>query len=141
MFLSTKLFSESIDIAYYYNNLDKAAQKFIENKDDLPKFLKNNIDKQKIRFDIQKIDGNFYQLILEKKEETYQFSKENLEEYTLKIKAKEEKINQLINSQDMVNDLSKAIKEKEVFLEAKGFFNKLKINTSKFFLKIASWFT
>jgi len=141
MFISNNLFAESIDISYYYDHLDEAKQKLLENKDKFPNFVNKNIDKQKIKFEIEGTDGNFYKVIWQKTKNTYQFSKDNLEDYTLKIKTKEEKINQLINSQDMVDDLSKAIKKKEVVIEAKGFFNKIKIGTSKLFLKVASWFT
>jgi len=59
----------------------------------------------------------------------------------MKIKVAEEKLNDIANSENIVKEISEAIKDKSMELEGRGFWSKLKLTISKLALKVAGWFT
>jgi hypothetical protein len=141
LFFTTNTYAEDFNINYYYNNLDDAKDKFIANTEKMPDFLKNAIEKEKIRFDIKGIDGTDYSVIWEKTKDGYQFTKNNLEDFSLKIKTTEQELNKIINSDKTADQITYSLKNKKLDLEAKGFWSNIKLGVSKIALKIADWFT
>ncbi len=141
LFITSNIYSEDINMEHYYNNLDDAKDKFLDNLDNLPNSIKNSIDKEKIRFEVTGDNGINYVVVWEKAKEGYRFTKDNIEDYSMKIKVAEEKLNDIANSENIVKEISEAIKDKSMELEGRGFWSKLKLTISKLALKVAGWFT
>ena len=138
--VSAEIDLENIDFGYYFNNLEEAGQELQRNVYQLPDFIKKQLDKETIYLELEDVNTT-YKVKIEKVEENYIITKENLEEYTIKIKTTISKLQELLNSEDKMDDFNKALKNGEIEIKGKGFFNSLQTGLAKFFLKIGSWFS
>ena len=138
--VSAEIDLKNIDFGYYYNNLEEAGQELKANIYQLPEFIKKQLDKEIIYLELEDINTT-YKVKIEKVEEEYTITKENLEEYTIEIKTTVSKLQELLNSEDKMDDFNKALKNGDITIKGKGFFNSLQTGLAKFFLKIGSWFS
>ncbi|MDD3178388.1 MAG: hypothetical protein PHR26_02620 [Candidatus ainarchaeum sp.] len=138
--VSAEIDLENIDFGYYFNNLEEAGQELQENVYQLPNFIKKQLDKEIIYLELEDINTT-YKVKIEKIEEKYTITKENLENYTIEIKTTVAKLQELLNSEDKMDDFNKALKNGYITIKGKGFFNSLQTGLAKFFLKVGSLFS
>jgi hypothetical protein len=135
IFNSTFVFAESKNIKYYYDNIDTEKQVLLDNITSLPNLIQNILKNDKIQFEID-TNNEKLNLFLEKtKDGNYNITKENIEKINVWIIAKEDSINQIINSEDPLQELNNKIKSKEVKIKTKGFFRTIKFKLVQLFLR------
>jgi len=130
-----------LDLNYYYNHLDQAKKMLADNIQNLPESIQNKINSEKVRFDIVGDNNITYSAIVYKAKNGYEITKDNLNDYSVKIKTTEQQIKKIEQAKDKITEISNQLSSKETQLEAKGIFNKIKIGILKLALKIKSWFS
>ena len=129
------------DLNYYYNHLDQAKQLLEQNIQNLPQFIQDKINSEKVRFDIKGDNNITYSAIVYKAKNKYKIIKNNLDDYSVRIKTTEQQLKKIEQAKDKIKEISNQLSSKDTQIQAKGFFNKIKIGILKIVLKIKNWFS
>jgi hypothetical protein len=135
IFNSNLVFAENKDIRYYYDNIDKINVDFINTVENLPNLIQKAIRNDRLKIEITTDTENLSLFIEKTKDQTYKVTKEEIEKINVWITGKEETINRILDSQDPMTEINKAIKSKEIEIKTKGFFRSIKYKLAKLFLK------
>lgn len=137
LILNTSFVFADRDIRYYYNNIENAKNELNENISQLPNTLQNILKRDKIKIEI-KTSADTLEMYVEKiKDGKYNITRDEIDKVNVWIVGSEEKINQILESENPSKKISQAIKNKEVDIKAQGFLRKIKY----WFLKLILRFT
>jgi len=129
-------------VVYYLENIGEVKDQYNSNIENVPGFVKKIFGDERVNAELELANGTTveYYMITEKGVIT-SLEKGLLDDPTLNVKTKEEVITRILQSENQVQELQKAIDEKEISIEAVGVGMKLKMFFIKLAVKVGSWFT
>jgi len=136
IFNTSFVFAENKDIRYYYDNISEIKENINDNINNTPKAIQKIIQNDKLQIEII-TENERLNLFLEKTNDgNFTVVKEVSEKANVWITSKEETINRIIDSPSPIDEITEAINNKDITIETKGIFRKIKFTITKWILKL-----
>lgn len=136
LIFSTPFTFANKNIRYYYDNISEAKEGLNEHLDQIPGLIEGALKRDRIELKVKSTNEDYSFYIERMKDGSYNVSKEEIEKTNVWISAKEEKINEILESNSPIDKIKESIKNKDLEIKSKGLFRKIKYWFAKLFLKI-----
>jgi len=122
------------------NNLDEAKDNYNEGAEHLPDFFTKMFGNEVIKLNIERNNGTTHTLGIKTDQGIIVAINDVDDPYTLEVWFSEETFDNLIKSDDQLNEIRKGLNNGDIKYKAFKFSTKIKTGLGKVFFNVMSWF-